>query len=139
MNDIVIKFLLAGDKVMPEIHLKQPGFTYSVCGSFTDSKERIQQINETGDSRYIYQSKIDKACFQHDMAYEDFKDLPRRTGSDEILREKAFNTAKNLKDDGYQRGPASMVYKYVIKILQVVPLHLQINLLLKMKIFQIKN
>ena len=67
MNAIVNMVLLAEDKLMPEMHLKQPGFTYSVCGPFTKNKERINIIKETGDSRYIYQNKLDKACFQHDM------------------------------------------------------------------------
>ena len=65
MNEIVNKFLLAGDKFMPEIHLRQPGFTYIVCGPFTKNKERIKKFK---DSRYIYQNELDKACFQHDMA-----------------------------------------------------------------------
>ena len=92
---------------MPEIHLKQPRFTYSARGPFTKRK-RIQKFKETGDSRYIYQNKPDKACFQHDMAYGDFKDLTRRTVSDKILRDKAFNIAKNPKCDRYQRVLASM-------------------------------
>ena len=75
MNEVVNKFLLAGDRFMPEIHLKQPGFTYSACGPFTNNKERIQSFKETGDTSYIYKNEIDKACFQHDMAYRDFKDL----------------------------------------------------------------
>ena len=79
MNEIVNKFLLAGDKFMPEMHLKQPGFTYSACGSFTKNKKRTQKFNETGDANYIYKNKLDKACFQHDVAYRDFKDLARRT------------------------------------------------------------
>ena len=91
---------------MPEIHFRQPGFTYSTCGSFTKSKERLQKFKETGDSRHIYQNEIDKACFQHDMAYGDFKDLTRRTASDKILCDKAFNKAENPKYDGYQRGLA---------------------------------
>ena len=74
MNEIRNKFLLAEDKLMPEIHLRQPGFKYSVFGPFTKSKERIQKLKERGYSRYIYQNKLDKACFQHDMAYGDFKD-----------------------------------------------------------------
>ena len=111
MNEIVNKFLLAGDKFMPEMHLKQPGFTYSACGPFTKNKERIQKFKETGDTNYIYKNELDKACFQHDMAYGDFKDLKRRTFSDKVLRDKAFNVAKNPKYDGYQRGIASMVYK----------------------------
>ena len=115
MKEIVNKCLLAGDKLMPEIHLKQPGFTYSVCGLFTKNKERIQKFKETGDTSYIYKNELDKACFQHDMAYGDFKDLERRTASDKVLRDKAFNIAKNPKYDGYQKGLASMVYKHFDK------------------------
>ena len=86
MNEIVNKFLLAGD----EIHLGQPEFTYSACGAFTKSKERIQKFKETGNSRCIYQNELDKACFQHDMAYGDFKDFARRTAFDQILCDKSF-------------------------------------------------
>ena len=108
MNEIFNKFLLAGDKFMPEMHLKQPGFTYSACGPFTKNKERIQKFKETGDASYIYKNELDRACFQHDMAYGD---LARRIASDRVLRDKACNIAKNRKYDGYQRGLASMVYK----------------------------
>ena len=87
MNEIVNKFLLADDKFMPEKHLKQPGFTYSTCGTFTKNKERIQKFKETGDTSYIYKNELDKACFQHDMTYGDFKDLKRRTASDKMLRD----------------------------------------------------
>ena len=110
MSEIVNNILLAGDKFMPEMHLKQPVFTYSACGPLTKNKERTQRCEETGDTSYIYKSELDKACFQHDMAYGDFKDLKRRTASDKILRDKAFNIAKNPKYDGYQRRLASMVY-----------------------------
>ena len=79
---------------MPETHLRQPRFTYSTFGSFTKNKERIQKFKETGGSRYIYQNELEKACFKHDMAYSDFKDLSRRTGSDKVLGDKAFNIAK---------------------------------------------
>ena len=96
---------------MSEMHLRQPGFTYSACGPFTKNKERIQKFKETGDANYIYKNELDKACFQHDMAYGDFKDIKRRTASDKILRNKAFNIAKNSKYDGCQRGLASMIYK----------------------------
>ena len=64
---------------MPEMHLKQTRLTYSACGPFTKNKERIQKFIETGDTKYIYRNELDKACFQHDMAYADFKDLARRT------------------------------------------------------------
>ena len=86
---------------MPEMHLKQPGFTNSSCGSFTINKEKIQKFKETGDTSYIYKNELYKACFQHDMAYRDFKDLKRRTASDKILGDKAFNIAKNPKYDWY--------------------------------------
>ena len=77
----------------------------------TKNKERIQNFKETGDSSYIYRNELDEACFQHDMAYGDFKDLARRTVSDKVLRDKAFNIAKNPKYDGYQRVLDSMIYK----------------------------
>ena len=100
---------------MPEMHLKQPKFTYSACGQFTKKKERIQKFKETGDTSYIYKNELDKACFQHDMAYGDFKNLARKTASDKTLRDKAFNIAKNPKYDWYQRGIAFMVYKFFDK------------------------
>ena len=78
MNKIVNKCFLAGDKLMPEMHLKQPGFTYSACGPFAKNKERIQEFKEVGDSRYIYKSELDKACLQHDMAYGDFKRFSKK-------------------------------------------------------------
>ena len=106
---------MAGDKFMPEMHLKQPGFTYSACGPFTKNKERIQKFKETGDTSYIYKNELDKACFQHDMAYGDLKDLKRRTFSVKVLRDKAFNIAKNPIYDGYQKGLASIVYKFFDK------------------------
>ena len=71
---------------MPEMNLKQPGFTYSTCGPFTKKKERIQKFKETGDTKYIYKNELDKACFQHDMTYRDFKDLARRTASDKSFK-----------------------------------------------------
>ena len=115
MNKIVNRFLLAGDKFIPEMHLKQPGFTYNACRPFTINKERIQKFIETGDTSYIYRNELDKACFQHDMAHGDFKDLKRRTASDKCLRDKAFNIAKNPKYDGYQGGLTSMVYTFFDK------------------------
>ena len=81
MNEIVNKFLLAGDKFMPEMHLKQPGFTYSACGPFTKNKERIQKFKETWDTNYIYRNELDKTCFQNDMAYGDFKHLAKKNSS----------------------------------------------------------
>ena len=115
MNEIVNKFLLTGDKFISKMHLRQPGFIYSACGPFTKNKERIQKFKETGDSRYIYQNELDEACFEHDIIYEDFKDLSRRTASDKILRDKASNIAENPKYDGYHCGLALMVYKFFDK------------------------
>ena len=87
--------MLAEDKFMPEMLLKQPGFIYSACGLFTKNKGRIQKFKETGDTRYICKNELDKACFQHDMAYGDFKDLERGAASDKVFADKAFNVAKN--------------------------------------------
>ena len=115
MNEIVNKFLLVGDKFMPEMHLKQPGFTYSACGPFTKNKERIEKFMQTGNTDFIYKNEPDKACFQHDMAYGKLKDLVKRTQSDKVLKDKAFKIANNPKYDGYQRGLASMVYKFFDK------------------------
>ena len=115
MNEIVNKFLLAGNKFMPEMHLRQPGFTYSACGPFTKHKQRIQKFMQTGDTDFIYRNELDKACFQHDAAYSDSKDLVKRTQSDKVLKEKAFAIANNPKYDGYQRGLASMVYTFFDK------------------------
>ena len=122
MNEIVNKFLLAGDKFMPEMHLKQPGFTYRACGPFTKYKERIQKFKGTGDTKYIYKNKLGNPCFQNDLIYGDFKDLARRRVSDKILIDKAFNIAKNPKYDGYQWGLASMVYNFFIKSPEAVVL-----------------
>ena len=117
INEIINKFLLAGDKFLPEMPLRQPslldksGFTYTACRPFTKNEERTQNIKEMEDTNYIYKNELDKACFQQDMAYGDFKDLTRRTAVDTVLREKAFKIASDPKYDGYQRGLASMVYK----------------------------
>ena len=97
---------------MLEIHLRQTGFTYTAYGPLTKNKLRMQKFKETGDSWYIYQKELDKTCFQDDMVYGDFKDLTRRTVYDKILRDKAFNVAKNPKYDGYQKGLASIAYKF---------------------------
>ena len=97
MNNIINKFLLAVDKFMPEMHLRQPQFTYSACGPFTKHKQRIQKFKETGDTNYIYKNELDKACFAHDAAYSDSKDLRKRIVADKTLRNKVFNIDKNPK------------------------------------------
>ena len=91
-------------------------FTYSACGPFTKNKERIQKFKETGDTSFIWKNELDKACFQHDMDYGNFKDLKRRTFSDKVLKDKSFNIAKDPKYDGYQRALASIVYKFFEKM-----------------------
>ena len=77
MNQIVNKLLLAGEKIMSEMHLRQPGFTYSDCGPFTRNKQKIQRFFQIGDTSSVYQNDLDKACFQHDMAYGKHKDLEK--------------------------------------------------------------
>ena len=115
MNNVINKFLLAGDTFMPEMHLRQPRFVYSACGPFTRHQEKIKEFKRTGDMRYIYRNEPDKACFQHDSAYADHKDLINRTEADKVLRDQAYDIASNPEYDGYQRGIASMVYKFFDK------------------------
>ena len=91
MNQVVNTFLLVGDKFMPEMHLKQPGFTYSGCAPFTKNREIIEKFMQKGNTDLIYKNELDKSCFQHDMAYS------------------------KSKYDGYQRGLASIVYKFFDK------------------------
>ena len=93
---------------MSEMHLKQPGFTYSACSPFTKKKQRIQKFMPTVDTRYTYQNKLDEGCYQHDMTYGSYKDFVIRTEFDKALRNKAFKTAG---DPTYQTGSASMVHK----------------------------
>ena len=93
---------------MSDIILWQPGFTYNAYVPFTKNKERIKEIKEIGDSRYIHliyiiRFELDKACSEHDMTYGDFKDLNSRTVADKILCDKAFKIAKDPKYDGHQR------------------------------------
>ena len=103
-NNIINKLLLTGDTFMPEMHLKQTGFTYSACGPFRKNKERIEKFMKTGNTDFIYKNELDKACFQHDMAYGKANNLVGRTQSDRVLRDKAFKIASDPKYDGYQRG-----------------------------------
>ena len=115
MNNIINKFLLAGDKCMPDVYLRERQFTYSACGPFTKHKQRIKNFKGTGDTNYIYKNELDKACFSHDAAYSDSKNFAKGTIAYKILRDEAFNIAKNTKYDGYQRGLASMVHKFFDK------------------------
>ena len=129
MNEIINKNLLAEDRFMPEIHLRELRFTYIACGHFTKNKEQIQKFKGTRDSEYINQNQLDKACSQHDMTHGDFENLPRRAIEDKTLHDKAFNIVKCLKYDGYQRELASVVYKFLIKKLRTKLL----------KLYQTKN
>ena len=107
---------------MREIHLRQPRLTYSACGTFTKNKERIQKFKEARDSWHVYQNKLDKACLTwYGNAYESFEDLPRRTASDKVLRDKAFHVAKNQKYDAYQSNHVFQQFiNFLIKRRQVV-------------------
>ena len=115
MNEIVNKFLLVGDKFKPEMHLKQPGFTYSACGPFTKNKETIEKFMQTGNTDFSYKNELDKACFRHDMAYGKSKDFAKRTQSDKVLTDRAFKIASDPKYDDWQKGLASMIYKFFDK------------------------
>ena len=115
MNEIINKFLLVSDKCMPEMHLRQPGFTYNACGPFTKNKERIEKFMQSGNADFIYKNELEKACFQHDMAHGKSKDLIERTQLDKVLRDKAFKIASNPKYNGYQRRLAAMLYKFFDK------------------------
>ena len=86
----------------------------NACGTFRKKKERIQKLRGTV-SRYIYENELDKACFQHDMAYGNLKGLPERIASDKVLRDKVLNITKNPKYNGYQRDLVLMVYKFFDK------------------------
>ena len=111
-NGIINKSLLAGDKFMPELHLIDPIVKkYSACGPFTKHTQRTQNFLNAGKLSYIYKNDLDKACFQHDMAYNKFKDLEKRTQLEVVLKNKALKIASNPKYSGYERGLASMVYK----------------------------
>ena len=101
---------------MPELHLRDPiAKKYSACGPFTKHTQRIQDFLSTGKLSYIYKNDLDKACFQHDIAYNKFKDLEKRTQSDIVLKNIALKIASNPKYNGYERELASMVYKFLDK------------------------
>ena len=108
MKELINRFLLIGDTFMPEMHLKQPGFTYSVCGPFTKNKERTEKFMQTGNTDCFCKMNLIKLVFS--MIWK--KDLKKRTQLDKVLKDKAFKIASNPKYDRYQRGLASMVYKF---------------------------
>ena len=112
MNEIINKFLLVADKFMPETHLRQPRFVYSACGPFTRHKERIKEFKRTGNINLLYRNALEKACFKHDATYAKYKDVENRLIADDNLQNSAYDIASNPEYDGYQRGLASMVYKF---------------------------
>ena len=129
MNNTINKLLLAGDKFMPEIHLRQPQFTYSACGPFTKHEQRIQKFRETGDTNYIYKNELDKACFVHDAAYSDSKNLTKRTIANKILKNlkkwlrdndiviySTHNEGKSVVAERFIRTLKSKIYKYMTSI-----------------------
>ena len=94
------------------MHSRQPQFVYSDCGPFTRHKVIIKEFKRRDDTRLLYRNELDKACFKHDAAYAEYKDVKNRLMSDQELRNSAYEIASNPKYDGYQRGLASMVYKF---------------------------
>ena len=116
MNNVINKLLLTADKFTPETYLKDLKVgTFSACGPFTRHKNRIKKFIQTGDTNYIYNNELDKACFAHDAAYSDFKDIKNRTAADKTLRDKGYKIANDPKYYGSQRGLASMVYNFFDK------------------------
>ena len=114
-SDIINKFLLIGDKFMPELHLWDPKVKkYSACGPFTRHQQRIDQFMKDGKLSHIAKNKLDAACFQHDSAYAKCKDYVNRIQSDTVLKNKAYKIV-DPKVDGYQRSLAAMVYKFFNK------------------------
>ena len=113
-NDIINKFLLVGDKFMPELRLWDPKVKkYSACSPFTKHTERIQIFMKDGRLSRLHKNQLDKAWFQHDAAYNNYKDFKNRTQSDIVSKNKACKVAADPKVDGFQRGLAAMVYKFL--------------------------
>ena len=89
---------------MQELHLKQAGFTYTACGPFTKHRGRLKKFRKTGHLKHLYKNELDKACFAHNAAYSDSKDLAKRTISDKSLKDRTNEIARNHNYDGYQRA-----------------------------------
>ena len=107
--------MLTGDKFTPELHLKQQVFAYSASGPFTKHRERIQKFRETGDLKHLCRNELEQVCFAQDAAYSDRKDLANTTISDKVLKDRAYEVARNCNYYGYQRVLASLVYKFFDK------------------------
>ena len=103
MNKIVNKFLLAGDKFMPELHWKHLGFIYSTRGPYIKHRKRIQKFKETDYLNYIFKNKLDRASFAHDTGLSDSKDLAKRTIPNKISKDRTHEIAQNPQYDGYQK------------------------------------
>ena len=103
---------MTGDIFIPELHLKQPGFTYTACGTFTKHSKRIKKFRKTGNLKRLYRNELDKTCFAHDVTHSGSKDLAKRTSSDRILKDRSYEIARNRNYGGYERASASMVYKF---------------------------
>ena len=107
---------MADDKLMPELHLWDPKVKKnSACGPFTKHEQRIESFMKDGRLSHIYKNELDKACFQHDAAYNKYKDLKNRTRLDIVLRNRAYKIATDPRADGYQRALASLVWKFLMK------------------------
>ena len=100
---------------MSWLYLRKPGYPYSACGPFTKHLERIQIFWETSTLKNLHRNKTDKACFDHDAVYSDSIHLAKRTILDKVLKDKAYEFARNPKYHGYHRRFASMVYKIFVK------------------------
>ena len=87
-------------------------YTYSACGPFTKHRKRIQNFRETGNLKHFYRNELDKTCFAHDAAYSESNDLAKRTISAKILKDRAYEIARNCGYNGYQRALASMIYNF---------------------------
>ena len=133
MNEIVNKFLLAGDKFIPEMHLKQPGFNYSACSPFTKNKEKLCKVMQTGNTNYIYKNDLDKTCFQHDITYGKHKDLTKRTQSDKVyetklLKLKVVQNMIDVKEDWLQWFTISLRKNHQVVVLNLSQINnLQMN------------
>ena len=123
MNEIMNRFLLVKDKFMPEMHLKQPAFTYSACGPFTKSKERIEKFMQTGNKDFLYKNELDKPCFQHDMAYGKSKHLVKRTQSEQ---DKVIQNMTVIKEDWLQ-WVISFLIKNPLRLINIVEVVLLMN------------
>ena len=104
MNKSINKFLLIGDNFISQLHLKQPGFTYSACGPFTKHCKRIQKLRKTSNLKHLYRNQLNKACFVHDVTYSEIKDLAKRTILDKIFKDRSYEIARNCRYDGYERA-----------------------------------